>query len=513
MRRWSEVGSTVGSFCVALSHVVVSHRALFGAALFGVTVGSLACNTLEPREIPAGGAERARCVNQCLDEHEPKPVDCAAAEEGVEFYPIPVWNFQRPASNANASPKASNLYMYADGSQEFIRSIKRRHPETGELEWFEQAAANDHWRKTFGFEPDVRTDVARCIGEDPATRGVLHVQGGPFRAWGGAVGRHLKCINSKGNDIYPSDAFTITAEASGTPQGMNKGCGQAALDAVANQEACAPAANDDPVALLRRSACPARDQSEEFSPEERFLRGMTLDLTQWEGISFWARRSKDGQPGIRVALGDKHTDDDLSYLQYHLNPESPRFCERNQECGCPGGAECVDGYCYDPRVEPPPNAEPTAAEKYGYSFLQPEEETDRRYAPCGQYMCARGFPAFRTPGGSEPREDVAFAGTVCEEYTFRGGITDYHCLDPESGRMPHENSRLCGDHWLKSVQLSTEWRFYKIPFTDLTQQGWAKEAYEIDLTTAAVVRFIWGRGWVDMMLDDVRFYRHKNTKG
>lgn len=476
----------------------------------------LACNTLAPREIPAEGADRATCVNQCNDALEPKPVDCAAAEEGVEFYPIPVWNFQRSTPGADAA-KASNLYMYADGSQEFIRSVTRKNPETGELDWYEQAAADAPWRKTFGFEPDVRLDVPRCIGEDETTRGVLHVQGGPFRAWGGAVGRHLKCINSApSGDAYDSSVFTITANESGMPDDLNKGCGGGVVDAASSAKACnPPGANEDPaVAEARLSACPARDRDGATPPpNERFLADMTLDLTQWEGLSFWARRSNDGQPGIRIALGDKHTDDDLSYLQYHLNPGEPRYCERNQECGCPGGAECVEGYCYDPRVEPPPNRVAMDVTKYGITYLAPEEETNHRYAPCGQYMCARGFPAFRSSGGDSPREDVAFAGTACQEFTFRGGITDEFCYDPASNRYPHENSQQCGDHWLKAVHLTTEWQFFKVPFTDLAQQGWAKEAYEIDLTTAAVIRFIWGRGWVDMMLDDVRFYRNKNTKG
>src|SRR5690606_18197151 len=40
------------------------------------------CNTIPERELPAGGVSKADCINHCLDDVDPEPVDCAAAEEG-----------------------------------------------------------------------------------------------------------------------------------------------------------------------------------------------------------------------------------------------------------------------------------------------------------------------------------------------------------------------------------------------------------------------------------------------
>lgn len=495
--------STVYAHGNVLENEVVMRRIeRVGAAVAAVLLAGalVSCNTIEPRELPASDEDNATCVNHCLDQvTDPVPVDCAAAEAGVEFYNIPVWKFEDSI--------ASNLYSYSDGAIDFLRSIVGRDEMTGELLWDKTQGV-----RKIGFEPAVRKGVRRCLTDGPDGASVLHVQGGPFRAWGGAIGRHLKCLNSAGGDIYSSDQFTTAYPEGRAPDALNKGCGSTSAFAC-----------EDPSKANEYSACPIRDRDGGalMPPNERFMRGMTLDLSQWDGISFWARRSNDGQPGVRVALGDKYTDDDLSYLQYHLNPDDERFCERNQECGCPGGRECVNGACYDPRVDAPPtmsNANQSAVEVKdsklfeGTSYPLLNEDNVEGYAPCGQYMCERGFQAFRAAGGSDPRQDVAFAGTTCNAFTFRGGITDDYCYDPAGNSPPHENSRVCGDHWLKPVHLSTEWQFFKVPFSDLLQQGWAKESYQLDLTSAAVVRFIWGRGWVDMMLDDVRFYRNTHSK-
>jgi hypothetical protein len=442
--------------------------------------------------MPEGGFARATCVNHCLDDNDPEPVDCARAEEGVEFHPTPVWDFEIGASN---------LYGYSDGSPDFFRSVSGR-AQDGTVEF------DPLGKRLLGFEPPTRDDVPRCIGEEPGSNSVIHVQGGPFRAWGGAIGRHLKCLNSNrdSGSVYATGELSITYNADGQADELNKGCSINDTGRVCDADVTSPA----------YTACPERDRpGAVVPPGEEFMLGMTLDLTAWDGISFWARRTNDSQPGIRVALGDKHTDDDLSYLQYHINPNDKRFCERNQECGCPGGKECVNGACMDPRYDPAleegivsmqDSVVPGVA-----AFPVLNEDNAEGYAPCGQYVCERGFRAFRSAGGNQPREDVPFKGTQCTPFTFRGGITDNFCYDP-SGELPYENSHLCGDHWLKSVHLSTKWQFYKVPFTQLIQQGWAKEAYSLDLTSSAIIRFIWGRGWVDMMFDDVRFYRNKNTK-
>ena len=66
-----------------------------------------------------------------------------------------------------------------------------------------------------------------------------------------------------------------------------------------------------------------------------------MDVSGWEGLSFWARRGPDSQAGFRVLIGDKYTDDDISYLMYRDDPKAKRFCERVRECGCLNHRTCT----------------------------------------------------------------------------------------------------------------------------------------------------------------------------
>src|SRR5690606_21650868 len=74
-----------------------------------------------PEEPPLRGD--GGCVNLCLEDPLPEPVDCAIAEEGVEFYPTPIWDFDtQPGIDENGiySALTSNGYSYSDGTQDFM---------------------------------------------------------------------------------------------------------------------------------------------------------------------------------------------------------------------------------------------------------------------------------------------------------------------------------------------------------------------------------------------------------
>lgn len=405
----------------------------------------------------AGETDSEPCVDHCYSDPTPEPVDCEKAEKDLEFLALPIWDFE--------GGSASNLYTYDDKTTDFLTPSD--------------------------FQPPT-ISMQRCIGGDET--GVLHIQGGPFTEWGGGMGRHLKCLNALPAGLI--GRLKITAR---DDQLLNRSCSGNEPGACTAERA----ANNDPVF---QSACPERDkqvleaQDPAVAEEEEFMVGMTLDLSDWDGISFWARRSNNSQPGIRLALGDKYTDDDLNYLQYHINPDDERFCERKEECGCRNlskpctfaGTNAIydndEYYCLDPD-----NPEPL------------DEAT-----PCGTWACNDQFPAFS--GHDFSGFDAQFYGKPCTPFALRGGIVESYCYDPETDPTPVEGTDQCGDHWLLPVLLSTEWRLYKVPFTSLHQQGWAKESFSIDLTSAAVVRFTWGTGWIDYYIDDVRVYRDKYRK-
>jgi hypothetical protein len=129
---------------------------------------------------------------------------------------------------------------------------------------------------------------------------------------------------------------------------------------------------------------------------------------------------------------------------------------------------------------------------------------------CLRTRCDEEYPAY--PGGilGGPL-DVQFNGKPCEPWTFRNGVTAMYCYDKAAGERVAEPNEQCGDHWTKTVALTNEWRFYTVPFSEMTQQGFAKRFTSIDLTAASLFRFTWEGGWVDYWIDDVRLYRAKKS--
>lgn len=510
---------------------------------------------------------------QCVDNCFPDPgsqclgeKDCQDAEAGLEFYPLPIWDFDGKAGwglDANEHPKASNLYNYTDKTTRFFSVNVNFEPDT----------ADDPWDRCHKSQ--------KGLAENKKYR-VLHIQGGPFLDWGGGIGRGLKCLNRSGRLPDPNDpdevkeadknAHGLVADKESPLQQRPKlslssdpswvdditpSCGMIDVGA------CSPEQTDP----LAKTACPKRDQDFASGKVKRedlkdsFLLGATLDLSEWEGISFWARRSPNSQAGFRIALGDKYTDDDLSYLQYHLRPEQKRYCERYLECGCrnnlpctrviksrsglakrgPDDASVSKEYCMDPYKEDFKPCElgvdDTCKDEDGNSlgtcreivFAEEHKGETGKTIPadiravcfddqlwrewqCGETLCGDIYKAFN-------REDVQFNlwseekhsayGRSCSHFTFRGGIFGDFCFEPGVDPNPTEGVTQCGDHWMKGVRLSTDWKFFKVPFKDLLQQGWAQESHWLDLTSASVVRFTWDRGWVDFWIDDVRFYRRK----
>jgi hypothetical protein len=431
-------------------------------------------------------------------------------------------------------------------------------------------------------QPDLKPasvlSIQRCLAPPKNTNNVLHLFGGPFTEWGGGVGRGLKCLNQSSTlgRVKVGDDTMLPTSASGTTD-PSCGAGPDAYDEGRNEVgACAPTQDDE----LIRSACPERDlraaeEGPESAGEEEFLLGMTLDLSDWDGISFWARRSPNSQPGIRIALGDRYTDDDLRYLQYHINPDSKPLCERRRECGClnnrpcsvdvspvageyceedaqcnygqggPGcdtevgrcgctrDQECPGGwcepepdgvygatgyghcramsYCYDPAIDPYPEAWVSAGGERvfvpcardadcadGESCVASPTEAAGLCVPGGSQAGVPGGPRRvrrgrlqrllqALPGGRRPVQRPRLHALRLSRQHL-----ELLLLRPRQDRDPPEGVDLCGDFWMAPVYPSTEWQFYKVPFTELHQQGWAKEQFQFDLTSISVVRFTWG---------------------
>ncbi len=210
------------------------------------------------------------------------------------------------------------------------------------------------------------------------------------------------------------------------------------------------------------------------------------DVSGFDGIAFWARRGPEGQNSFSVGIFDKYTSDDLAR-------QNEKYCRRLRECRTqcvnrepcspvnPGDADTVYR-CFDPEVGLPQGIE--------------DSLLNELYPACGSTACT--FP--------ETYPDPDFEGKECQPYTFQAHETGEFCFDP-GDLPPPENGERCGDGYGKDVQLTLDWKFYKVPFRELRQYGHGKVSPEMDLTTISNVIFVTSKGWVDFYLDNVTFYR------
>jgi hypothetical protein len=424
----------------------------------------------------------------CNPDPGSRATDCSVAS-GLETLPIVTFDDVGTGANVrNGFNKAENMYEYNDNTA---------------IPYFSNgqslcAATGPAVPGTLcGFEPWTEpSDLCRSGNY------VLHVMGGPFLGWGGGMGVSMQKLN--GRDTVDGDA---------------------------NKALCTPRPGQplNPV-------CPPDDA-------EYAIRVASLDVSQYDGVSFWARRGPQSQAGFLVAVGDKYTDDDLNYLANRhgaqMGVPEPRYCERVKECGClyEGGCNYVDSlaqfWCRDPFdpktlaqcggiINPDGDTVPAASSTSG-SVTSLNGVTTNCLCNAAD-VCNTSYSAFPNdapigPDGMpvtsiDPRSgkavlaDTAFYGRACTPYSFPDGTGTSFCFDPARDPPPAPGSQRCGDHWTTGVNLSLDWKFYKIPFSDLRQQGFAKKAPTLDLHTVSVVRFTWGAGYIEYFIDALSFYKN-----
>ena len=250
---------------------------LLGAAIPFITGG---CGTRAGANIDAAvAATTDACQHTCTPDPLPPLVNCGAAEAGLEFFEAPaIWTFEEDSVQPNPEKgiykKALHLYSYTDESQ-LIASFSYFDPMMGKQ-------AKRTW------EPPV-TPMDRCMGTPPGSNHTIHVQGGPFLAWGGGIGTSMK----------------------GLPVLCTEG-----MECVG-----------------RDPAIPTFDATTDRTPDSVHA---TLNFSEWEGISFWARRGPDSQNGLRVLVGDRFTDDDVNFLMFAADPVAAALLRARARVRLPG---------------------------------------------------------------------------------------------------------------------------------------------------------------------------------
>jgi hypothetical protein len=325
-----------------------------------------------------------------------------------------------------------------------------------------------------GYQPKA-VAADRCTGQ--SGNHAFHLVGGPFLGWGGGIGVAMQHL--------VGDA----------------GCVQM-VNAVSG-DYCYP-----------------------YSPDSTgdTLSYATLDMSKWEGISVWARRGPSSQPLLRMLVGTKDTDDDVSFLMlsndvntYHTN--TPRYCERVKDCACQfQDAPCTHFASGDPALPTAYAALPDGAWFCGapgatpsYVDMGPATSFNNT---CNTTRCNDAYPAYAmtTADAKGDVGDPAFFGKPCTAYRTRNGILSSYCYDPASDPPPASTDQQCGDHFTFPLSLTTEWQLFLVPFSTMYQQGWAKKAAYFDLHTVSVVRLTWDAGNIDYWIDNLSFYRHKKAQ-
>lgn len=300
--------------------------------------------------------------------------------------------------------------------------------------------------------PAERVDGApSCNGEE--NEWALHYRAGRFNRFGGGMGHPVAEVNP-----CPPDT------GNGTPDDML--CPPQPEEGDTEDAAGIP---------LEPEGGGAYDQPHVF-----------WNVSGFDGIAFWARRGPEGQGSLNVGIFDRYTSDDLARQNetYCRRLRSCRTrCVNRQECSPvnPGDEDTLYR-CFDPVEGLPQGLE--------------DSLLNELFPPCGETACT--FP--------ETYPDADFEGKECQPYTFQAHETGEFCFDP-GDLPPPESGERCGDHYGKFVNLTLDWKFYKIPFSELRQQGHGKPSPEMDLTTISNLLFVTSHGWADFYLDNVSFYR------
>ncbi|HXT97204.1 MAG TPA: hypothetical protein VN853_12950 [Polyangia bacterium] len=427
--------------------------------------------------------------------------DCNTAYQGLEFFKDINGNEVDILNNENGT--AQYFYQYVDGTAGI---------------WPAQYSPPAIQQEKCQHDPTETNHL-------PTNR-VLHESGGPFYGWGGGIGIGLAHINTDGPvRLDGTTAAGICSNSMAQCQGKG-GWSQPGTPCT-----CPP---QTPAVVQPPAVFNDNGNHQQLSMATS---SAALDVSQWDGISFWARRGPAGQPLMRVLVGDAFTDDDISFLMYVGNAGEKRLCERKGECTCayqdtscdwyaktdPNGGQYVNPdslllsplntggyYCGAPASHPGAASSNAESSNGGIPCMSTSGICGNNY--CGRTLCDQPYPAYGMIG-----PDPEWAGRACTPFTYRNGTQADLCYNPTgtvdaTGKsiadpLPAESDEQCGDHFTFPVELSENWQFFTIPFAEMSQQGWAKQAPYFDLTTASVVRFTWDVGFVDYYLDDVRFYR------
>jgi hypothetical protein len=362
------------------------------------------------------------------------PMDCSPLT-GIVPSQAAMVTFERDPSSPNSIGVGPAFSSYDDGTFGSFRV-------PGDASWY--SGLIDRYPAAFGLAAEQIPGLPTCDGTP--NKWAMHIRGGRFNWYGAGLEHPLGALVPEcppGSDFCPPDAGAdASVDSAGfplTPQGGGV--------------YAAPAAHT------------------------------FWDLSNYDGVVFWARSGPEATPGFLVALQDKFTSD-------ALNRQNNKYCTRIKQCfpECLNGAPCTsDGLlvptfrCFNPDA--------------GMALVDQPAELEEVYPRCGQSACtsANYYP------------DPDFDPTTCKPYEFSGKQAAYFCY---GDTPPPSESERCDDGFVMSISLSTEWQIYVLPFNQFQQVGFGKPAPYFDLRSVYEVAFEFPVGYVDAYIDNVTFYKN-----
>jgi hypothetical protein len=324
---------------------------------------------------------------------------------------------------------------------------------------------------------------------------VIHMRGAGFRYYGGNIAHILAGDNYNDDALY--DETDCPKDVPGKPS------------------LCHPKPANG--ATVDSAGFPLLPTKSVANPGDKYELGALhtyLDVSGYEGVSFWARRGPESMGTLLVTIADKYTSDDM-------NRQNEKYCRRIFGCYsvCQNGSVCsktdaetdaVGGplyRCFDPKKNGAiPSPDPT-------NVSAASDLVDEAYPRCNPKIGPMDPVTQTWTHGSactfrSTYPDADFEGKECRPWTFTSGESGEYCFNADDPPPPSREER-CNDGFTSMLQLSDDWQFYTVPFSDMRQGGYGKIAPEFDLKSVYSVTLGWGPGNMDIYIDNVSLYKTK----
>lgn len=364
----------------------------------------------------------------------------------------------------------------------------------------------------------------------------LHMAGGRFLSWGGG---------------YVSRFVTVRGD------GVNKYCGDV-------REGTDTGVGTVPTVPIVTDPNEVESCGFWITPVAAQPSLLGMDASDYEGISFWARRSPGAQSSLRIALNDDNTSEGLALHVERGTYDAERgepgavagepACRRTIECcrhcsEIERDAPVVDGSlnivgtrkvterrCRLDIERPPPElrvGDSGLVQFKGYvkgrtasewTLTTPEwdnpggytagayrtnwDEWDRDFKLCCPLTMEEEEERFSTLNDMARLGDPQFGGRECNQYVFNYDYSSgYYCWAPGDPPLPERNENRCGDAFEATLVIDTEWRFYKVPWGELRR--FTPNRAPFDPRGVWSVALFFGAGYLDTYVDDIGFYRKR----